>query len=350
MGWLLVSVIIDLLGLTIADEEIELLKHPNTSGVILFTRNIKDREQLIALTQQIHAINPELILFIDHEGGYVQRIQRLGFRPLPAACIYGEVYDLNQAAGLKLAEQYGEHMAHELRQCGIHVGLAPVLDIHGPNPIIGGLYRAFHADPNTVTVLAAAFIKGMHHAGMPAIGKHFPGHGFCKTDSHIGFPSDERSLETLEACDLIPFKSLIDSSALDAVMPAHVTYPNIDATHAAGYSPMWLNDILREKMGFTGLIISDCLGMTGADIGDLLTRGKQALDAGCQLLIAANQTRPIIKDFLDTLPLHYQTSNEQHIARFKTKISPIKTIKAPQKTQATNASGHNQTFNATDTI
>ncbi len=344
------SVIIDLLGLTISDEEIELLTHPNTSGIILFTRNIKDREQLIALTQQIREINSELILFTDHEGGYVQRIQRLGFRPLPAAYMYGEVYDLNQAAGQKLAEQYGEHMARELRECGIHVGLAPVLDIHGPNPIIGGLYRAFHADPNAVAVLAAAFIKGMHQVGMPAVGKHFPGHGFCKADSHIGFPSDERSLETLEACDLTPFKSLIDSNVLDAIMPAHVTYPNVDATHAAGYSSRWLNDILRTKMGFTGLIISDCLGMTGADIGDLLMRGTHALNAGCQLLIAANQTRPIIRDFLDTLPLHYQASNEQHIARFKTKISPIKIIKAPQETQAPNPLGNNQTFNATDTI
>ncbi len=320
------SVIVDLKGHTILPEERELLTHPNTSGLIIFARNIKDRAQLQALTKEIHKINPNLILFADHEGGYVQRVQRHGFYPLPAAYTFGELYDVNQDVGLQYAKKIGHRMASELRACGIHIGLTPVLDIHGPNPIIGGLYRAFHKNPEVVTALANAFIEGMHEAGMPSVGKHFPGHGFCATDSHISFPTDERSLEELTACDLKPFKALSTSSVLDGIMPAHVTYPAIDAKHAAGYSKKWLREILRGEIGFQGLVISDCLGMTGADIGDLLTRGTQALEAGCQLLIAANQERPVLKAFLDELPTTYSDENRSTINTFREKIHPITEI------------------------
>ncbi|MCH9757180.1 MAG: beta-N-acetylhexosaminidase [Gammaproteobacteria bacterium] len=341
---------IDLMGPTISPEEIALLQHPNTSGVIIFTRNIKDREQLIALTEQIHTINPELTLFADHEGGYVQRIQRRGFRALPAAHVYGDVYDLNPDTGLQLAEQYGEHMARELRECGIHVSLAPVLDIHGPNPIIGGLHRAFHDKPETVTALTNAFIKGMHKAGMPSVGKHFPGHGFCTTDSHIDFPSDPRSLDELKACDLKPFTTLTESGVLDAVMPAHVKYPAVDSEYAAGYSSKWLHHILRDEIGFEGLIVSDCLGMTGADIGDLLTRGTQALNAGCNLLIAANQERPVLKAFLDALPTHYIEENQTYISNFKSKITPLPQTHTALGQTPADTTSESAPFNPTKTI
>ncbi|MDF1646103.1 MAG: beta-N-acetylhexosaminidase [Legionellaceae bacterium] len=344
------SVIIDIMGPTISAEEIELLQHPNTSGVIIFTRNIEHRAQLMTLTQQIHAINPELILSADHEGGYVQRIQRQGFQALPAAHVYGDVYDLNSETGVQLAAQYGEHMARELRECGIHIGLAPILDIHGPNPIIGGLYRAFHQNPDVVTALANAFIRGMHKAGMPSVGKHFPGHGFCSVDSHIGSPVDKRTLKELEGCDLKPFTALSQSGVLDGVMPAHVTYPEVDPEHAAGYSSKWLQEILRGDIKFDGIIISDCLGMTGADIGDLLTRGTQALDAGCNLLIAANQERTVLKAFLDALPTQYGEENQLYIANFRDKIQPISEIHDPKKTQQHNALKKNNTLNNTKTI
>jgi beta-N-acetylhexosaminidase len=325
-------VIIDLLSTNISHSERMLLQHPNTAGVIIFTRNITNKAQLTALTQAIFQINPELILFADHEGGYVQRIQRHGFHPLPAAQIYGDTYDINPEAGLTLAEKYGKIMARELRECGIHVGLAPVLDIHGPNPIIGGLYRAFHKIPEIVTALAEAFIRGMHDAGMPSVGKHFPGHGFCETDSHIAFPSDSRTLDALKACDLKPFIALTQSGQLDALMPAHVKYPEIDPEHAAGYSSIWLQDILRNQINFDGAIISDCLGMTGADIGDLLTRGTQALNAGCNLLIAANQERTALQHFLDALPEHYREDNQAYISAFKNKIRPIPSIQSTATT------------------
>ena len=341
-------VIIDLLSTNISDAERNLLKHPNTAGVILFTRNYQNRNQLTQLTQAIDEINPDLILFADHEGGHVQRFQRDGFTSLPAAHVYGVTYDINPEAGLKLAETYGEIMARELRECGIHVGLAPVLDINASNPIIGKLDRAFHANPGILTQLTSAFIRGMHQAGMPSVGKHFPGHGFCKTDSHIAAPTDFRSLEALEACDLVPFTELIKSELLDAVMPAHVTYPEVDPHHAAGYSSKWLLDILRENMQFQGIIISDCLGMTGADIGTLLERGVRALDAGCNLLIAANQERSDLKNFLDALPEKYLEENKSYLLNFKNKIKPI-TKKYNTTTQQEKIK-HNKQHNPTETI
>lgn len=343
-------VIIDLEAKTISPEERKLLKHPNTAGVIIFTRNIGTREELIQLTQEMRTINPNLTLFADHEGGYVQRVQRRGFQALPAAHVFGEAYDLDPSTGLKLAEQYGETMARELRECGIHASLAPILDIHGPNPIIGGLYRAFHEDPEVVTALAGAFINGMHKAGMPSVGKHFPGHGFCETDSHIGFPTDNRSFEALEACDLKPFTALSNSGQLDGVMPAHVTYPEVDSEHAAGYSSKWLQEILRDNIGFTGLIVSDCLGMTGADIGDLLTRGTQALDAGCNLLIAANQNRTVLKNLLDNLPSKYREENQGYIEAFKAKIAPLPVINAVTTEETAVTAPEVKSANPTKTI
>lgn len=328
---ILMSVVIDLSGPIISEEERCLLTHINTAGVLLFTRNIQDRAQLVLLTQQIHAINPHLILFIDHEGGYVQRIQRLNFRPLPAATLFGDIYDISPQTALQTAETYGAHLASDLRAVGIHSSLAPVLDIHGPNPIIGGLYRAFHQDPDIVTEIAAAFIRGMHRIGMPSVGKHFPGHGFCVADSHVDFPVDKRRLEQLQHGDLKPYQALIQINLLDAIMPAHIKYPAIDDRYAAGYSHIWLKHILREELGFTGLIISDCLGMKGADIGDLLTRGKQALDAGCNLVIAANQTRQCLHDFLNSLSTGYLERNQIYLERFRKSIKPLPTTNSVEK-------------------
>lgn len=326
------SVIIDLLGEAIQPEEFELLTHPKASGVILFQRNIKNFNQLSALVKSIHETNPNLIISVDHEGGYIQRIVRLGFRSLPPARLYGEVYDLNPDTALKLAQQYGHIMADDLLKFGIHLSFAPVLDIHGTNTIIAGLDRAFHKDAEIITKLAGAFIDGMHEAGMPSVGKHFPGHGFCQADSHVSHPIDTRSLEELKASDLVPFTSLIQAKSLDAIMPAHITYPAVDEHFAAGYSSKWLREILRGELGFEGLIISDCLGMTGADIGDLLTRGTQAFTAGCNLVIAANQKRDVLKVFLDAIPNTFEEENQKYIQAFRQKIN-VQTprgIKVPQ--------------------
>ncbi|MDF1683143.1 MAG: beta-N-acetylhexosaminidase [Legionellaceae bacterium] len=312
------SVIVDLLGLEILPEELALLNHPNTSGVILFARNIgPTRDAIISLVDHIHAIRPDLIIFIDQEGGNVVRISRRGFRALPAAHVYGDTYDIDSTTGLKLAQKYGEIMAHDLLECGIDVSLAPVLDVHGPSKIIGGFDRAFHSDPDVVTALGGAFINGMHHAKMPAVGKHFPGHGTCVADSHLSMPTDTRTRDELMAHDLKPFVSLIKSKHLNGVMPAHITFPAIDPEHATGFSSYWLKTILRKQFEFEGIIISDCLGMTGADIGSLLERSVQALEAGCNLLIAANQPRDLLLDCLNQLPAHVHQENTPYIKQFK---------------------------------
>jgi len=311
------SVIVDLLGLEILPEELSILNHPNTSGVLLFARNIGTRDQIISLVNNIHATRPDLIVFIDQEGGNVVRISRCGLRALPPARVYGDTYDINPETGVELARQYGEIMAADLIACGIDVSLAPILDVHGPNAIIGGLDRAFHADPDAIIALGGAFIEGMHAAGMPAVGKHFPGHGTCTADSHIAMPTDPRTIEELTAHDLKPFTSLIKSKHLDGVMPAHITFPAVDPKHATGYSSHWLKTILRKQFNFDGIIVSDCLGMTGADIGSLLTRSIQALEAGCNVLIAANQPRDVLLDCLNKLPAKFNLENTKYLTQLK---------------------------------
>ncbi len=312
------SVIVDLLGLEILPEERIILKHPNTSGVLLFARNIgQTREAITSLLDSIHTIRPELIVFIDQEGGNVVRISRCNFRALPAAHVYGDTYDIDSKTGCQLARKSGEIMAHDLLDCGIDVSLAPVLDVHGPNEIIGCLDRAFHTDPDVVIALGTAFIEGMRAAGMPAVGKHFPGHGTCVADSHITLPVDTRTLAELTTHDLKPFTSLIQSKHLSAIMPAHIILPAIDPNHATGFSSHWLKTLLREHFKFDGIIISDCLGMTGADIGNLLKRSVHALEAGCNLLIASNQPRDLLLDCLNQIPIHFNQENKPYLEQFK---------------------------------
>ncbi len=308
------SVIIDIEKFTLLPEEQQLIAHPNVAGVLLFTRNIQSRQQIIDLVSAIHHINSNIIVMIDHEGGEVQRIHRHGLTPLMSAGWHGRIYDQNPATGIEIAHQAGKTMASELLAIGIDLSLAPVLDLHHPDStIIGKLDRAFHADPNIVIELARAYINGMHEAGMPAVAKHFPGHGSCIGDSHQELPKNDRQKLDLFETDLKPFKQLIAEKKLDGIMPAHVMYPNVDPKNIASYSKIWLNDILREQLKFEGLVISDCLGMKGADIGSLADRAEKAL-LGCDLLITANQKRSDLKAFLDTLP---HTQNLDRIKNFK---------------------------------
>lgn len=338
------SVIVDLLGTTIAPEEEAILTHAKATGVILFTRNIQDRNQLAKLLHDIHAINPKLITCVDHEGGYVQRIQRLGFRALPPARLYGDTYDLDAHTGLELSKRYGGIMAKDLLQFGIHLSFAPVLDIHGDNAIIAGLDRAFHESPSIIAKLAGAYIEGMHEAGMPSVGKHFPGHGYCSDDSHISMPKDSRLFDEIRTHDLKPFEQLISSGRMDAIMPAHITYPYVDSENPAGFSSTWLQSILRDSLNFQGLIISDCLGMKGADIGDLNTRALKALNAGCNMLIAANQERPVLKAVLDAVPDDIHANNMPYIEAFRAKIKVSKPqLEASEPPQTKTSSIHNPT-------
>jgi beta-N-acetylhexosaminidase len=276
---------IDLAGLTVSALETEQLQHPQVGGIILFSRNFEDKNQLIELIKQVRHLRPELLIAVDHEGGRVQRF-REGFSLLPAM---GDI--LPAAKGdLTLAKQWAKEcgflMAIELLACDIDLSFAPVLDVNGISDVIGK--RSFSALADEVSVLAEQFIIGMNEAGMAAVGKHFPGHGSVAADSHIAMPVDPRSKEQVEAFDMLPFKQLIGKKKLQGVMPAHVVYSHIDP-NPAGFSTYWLQTILRQQLGFDGVIFSDDLGMKGASVaGDYLGRAKAALDAGCDMILVCN--------------------------------------------------------------
>lgn len=293
------QVMIDLKGLSLSDQERELVCHPRVGGIILFSRNYAGVSQLKSLLSDIRhqTQGKPLLVAVDHEGGRVWRF-KTDFHVLGAARDYGLMYARDPLEALKQAQAAGALMATELLACGIDLSLAPVLDVDsGKSEVIGD--RAFDPDPKQVSLLAGAFIAGMAAAGMAATGKHFPGHGGCELDSHVAQPVDRRSFEQIWAHDLLPFREL--ASVLRAIMPAHVIYPAVDSL-PVGFSSYWLETILREKIGFAGAIISDCLSMAGAAIGGtLVERAQKALDAGCDMVIMCQQSRDDLRDFLDKL-------------------------------------------------
>lgn len=274
--------IIGIAGVELSVEEREWLQHPAVAGVILFKRNFVSREQVTALAAAIRAAAPRpQLLCVDQEGGPVQRF-RDGFSPLPALAPFGPLYERDPAAALRLAQEHAWLMASEIRAIGLDLSFAPVVDLGRGNRAIG--VRAFHADPQVVAAFTRAYVQGMHAAGMAATLKHFPGHGSVLEDTHFDEAIDPRPLEVLEREDLVPFAAGIDAGA-EAVMLAHVTYPAI-APEPAGYSPFWLKDVLRERMGFRGVAFSDDIGMAAAEsAGGVKARIDAHLDAGCDVVL-----------------------------------------------------------------
>lgn len=279
-------VMLDLAGTTLSPEDREVLGHPSVGGVILFKRNYESPAQLAELTAAIHARRtPPLLIGVDQEGGRVQRF-REGFTRLPPAGRFAELYRRHPQQARAACEEIAWLLAAELRAVGVDFSFAPVLDLdRGLNAVVGD--RALGARPQEVGDLAAAWVEGVRAAGMPAVGKHFPGHGGVDTDSHHEVAIDPRPFADLEMADLMPFRRLI-GQAIEAIMPAHVRYPRID-DRPAGFSPVWLREILRGQMGFQGVIFSDDLNMAAAATGgDHAERALAASRAGCDMILICN--------------------------------------------------------------
>ena len=282
-------VMLDVAGLRLTPEEREILRHPGVGGVILFARNFRSPPQLLALTAEIGALRqPEVLIAVDHEGGRVQRFQE-GFTRIPPMRLLGERWETDAAQARSLAEATGYIVAVELRTHGVDFSFAPVLDVDfGSSSIIGD--RAFSDEPAVIAALAGAFVAGSTAGGAASVGKHFPGHGYVKADSHVDVPVDERDLDEIEANDLLPYRELI-RHGLDGIMPAHVIYPKVDK-RPSGFSPVWLKEVLRGRLGFGGMIFSDDLSMEGASVaGGVLQRAEAALAAGCDMILVCNAPR-----------------------------------------------------------
>ena len=293
---------LDLRGQQLEDDEREVLRHPLVGGVILFSRNYFDPDQISYLCAEIHTLrSPPLLIAVDHEGGRVQRFHE-HFTTLPPCRCYGDQYDSNVEKGMHLSELGGWLMASELLAVGVDFSFAPVLDLDkGISSVIGN--RAFHRQDDIATILAKRFMRGMKQAGMASVGKHFPGHGSVMQDSHFETPVDNRRYEDIAMSDLLPFERLIHAG-IAAVMPAHVVYPKVD-DKPAGYSAIWLQQVLRRQLGFQGVIFSDDISMEGAGIaGDYSDRVRAALDAGCDMVLICNNQQAAIKvlDELDASP------------------------------------------------
>ncbi len=282
-------VMVDVAGLELTRSDIERLRHPMVGGVVLFARNFAAPLQLLQLTSAIRALRaPSLLIAVDHEGGRVQRF-RNGFTPIPPMRALGRLFDRDPRQAVAAARGCGYVIGSELQAHGVDLSFAPVLDVdYGESSVIGD--RALHSDPLVIAKLAEALQAGLGAAGMTSVGKHFPGHGYVRADSHLEIPVDDRSLADILAGDVVPFQRLA-RAGMGGVMPAHVIYPKVDSK-PAGFSSVWLQKILRKKLKFDGVIFSDDLGMEGASTaGGMVARANAALDAGCDMALICNDPK-----------------------------------------------------------
>lgn len=302
-------------GTSLDAAERELLRHPRICGVILFSRNFESVSQLEALTREIHELrDPPLLIAIDQEGGRVQRL-REGFTRLPPLSVFGRMHARSPERAASLAETCGWLMAMEMRSVGIDLSFAPVLDLdRGVSSVIGN--RAFAAEPELVAVLASHYVRGMRRAGMAATGKHYPGHGSVPEDSHLALPVDPRPWERIEAEDLVPFARLA-REGLEAMMIAHVRYSAVD-DRLAGFSPFWLQEVLRGRLGYEGAIISDDLLMAAADVaGDVPDRAVAALEAGCDMVLICRGFEPAAAAAERIAGLPWSMRSAERLARLR---------------------------------
>jgi beta-N-acetylhexosaminidase len=321
-------IMMDVSGLTLTKvEEIQLAK-PSIGGVILFSRNFDSIEQLKQLIGAIRSVNPNLLISVDHEGGRVQRFKN-GFTHLPAMARLGELYDKKPKKALKYACSCGFVLAYELLELDIDFSFAPVLDLdYGNSTVIGD--RAFHSNPYAVVKLAQALITGMHRAGMKCVGKHFPGHGYVALDSHLELPVDNRPAKEVYQ-DMAIFKDLADEE-LDAIMPAHVIYSDVD-DKPAGFSNTWIQSILKDRLGFEGVVFSDDLSMQGAFfIENIKDRVQASLESGCDMVLICNHpemvSEVIDQDWGSNEKLQSMRGNRKYKSDKITYLQHLETIKS----------------------
>ena len=323
-------VMLDVLGTQLTSDDEARLRHPLVGGVILFRRNYESAAQLTELTAAIRALRPvPLLVAVDHEGGRVQRF-REGFTRIPPMRELGKIWDESPQRARHLAHQTGYVLAAELRGCGVDFSFTPVLDVdHGQSCVIGD--RAFHSDPQAIAELAHHLLLGLKQAGMHSVGKHFPGHGFVTADSHLAIPVDEREFVDIELCDLVPFRQMINFG-LTAVMPAHVIYPAVDS-RPAGFSPVWLKDILRGRLGFEGCIFSDDLSMEGATVaGGIVQRAAAALNAGCDMVLVCNKPESA-DELLRGLHWEMPVTSRARITHMRGQAHPVPMAKLHEQSQ-----------------
>lgn len=304
--------IIDLEGYSLTAAEKALLPHEHIGGILLFKRNYRSILQLKELIAEIRdTANKQILIMVDHEGGRIWRFYEQ-FTHIPAAKYFGALYEQDASFAKQQVRIAAMTIAYELLNCGIDLTLAPVLDLATINKVVIG-DRAFHAEPNIVIELAKEFIAGLAELGMAAVGKHFPGHGGCNIDTHSSLAYDERAYEEIANTDLLPFKTL--AAELPAIMPAHIIYPELDDV-SAGFSKIWLQDILRKELNYSGAIISDCMAMKGAEFqGDFLARIQAALYAGCDMVILTQQKRELLAKLLSELTWQYTTMQLSRITK-----------------------------------
>jgi len=310
------ALMLDIAGTELTQEDIELLQAPQVGGMILFSRNIESPAQVRALTDHMRRIRPDILIAVDQEGGRVQRLKS-GFTLLPAMGKFGELYLTQPEKALELVEQCGWLMAIEVLAVGIDFSFAPVLDLNDISDVIGD--RAFAKNVNDIVPLASAFMKGMQRAGMATTGKHFPGHGSVKADSHVAAAVDTREYQDIYDNDMQSFIKL--QSQLDALMPAHVIYEKVDP-NPAGFSPYWIQKVLRQELKFDGVLFSDDLSMQAACVaGGADARIRAALDAGCDMGLVCNNRESACTALsgIENLPI----PNQERLERMRGKIPQI---------------------------
>lgn len=326
-------IMIDLEGTSLSSEEKEILNHPLVGGVIFFARNFESAGQIQALVESIHKNTSQTLLTcVDQEGGRVQRFKD-GFTALPPLRPLGELYDESIEQGMSMSKAMGWLMASEVLSVGVDFSFSPVLDIdYGTSEVIGD--RAFHSKPAVVSQLARAYVQGMAEAGMPCVGKHFPGHGAVEADSHLTLPEDTRATAEIMEKDVLPFSDLISMGVLQGIMPAHVVYRDQDVL-PAGFSKIWLQQILRKRLNFEGVIFSDDLNMAAAGMaGSFPDRANLALEAGCDMALVCNNRVGAI-DILDNFRWKSDKTSVRRLMKMKASpTEPLKSLQATGKWKA----------------